>query len=142
MCRILGLATVVAAAGVLIASPRTNPPKPPDAGKFLFESIRDGLAEDGVPPKLARSLANNEKDFIVKCPICANSQKALSKYGERRDSPIAAKGKGLPADLAKRLNSEVDGTRRAALRDLVQRYIVRGYERAGFTSDERAAMQK
>jgi hypothetical protein len=140
------LKCALAAFGTLLPAPSSpataDAPKPPDAGRFLFESIRDGLAEDGVSPALARELANREEDFVVKCPICANTQKALAAHGDLKSAPAAADGKGLPEDLGKRLTSRIDATRRSALRELVQRYTERGYVRQELPAEQRAAMQK
>jgi hypothetical protein len=142
MKRMLATAAVLAAVGALLAAPRAGQPKPRDVGKFLFEAVRDGLAEDGVDPALARALADREEDFVVKCPICANTQKAFAAHGDLKSAPAAEKGKGLPEELAKRLKSDADATRRIALRELVQRYIERGYVRGEFTPQQRAAVQK
>ena len=87
-------------------------------------------------------LANREKDFVVKCPICANTRKAFFTHSDLKSAPAAKEDRGLTEDLAKRLKSDADATRRIALRELVQRYIERGYVRGEFTAAERAAVQK
>jgi hypothetical protein len=145
MKRILATATVLAAVGVLIAAPSrpaADLPRPIKADEFLLTSIRDGLAEDGVDPALARALAGRDDDFVPKCSICGMTRKGLFAYGDLKTAPAAKEGKGLPEELAKRLKSDTDSTRRLALRELVQRYTERGYVRAEFTAAERAAVQK
>jgi hypothetical protein len=145
MKRMLATATVLAAVGLLIASPSrptADLPRPIKADEFLLTSVRDGLAEDGVDPALARALGRRDDDFVPKCTICGMTRKGLLAYGDLKSAPAAEKGKGLPEELAKRLKSDVDATRGLALRELVQRYIERGYVRAEFTPQQRAAVQK
>jgi hypothetical protein len=132
------LATLI----VLAAAPTADTPKPPDAAKFLFESVRDGLAEDGAPPDLARELAKRDDDFVPKCGICGATHKALFAYGDLKVAPAAKEGRGLSEELTKRLKSNTDEVRRAALRELIQRYIERGYVRAECSAETRAAIQK
>jgi hypothetical protein len=142
MKRLLATAGIFAAVGALLAAPHADQPKPPQAGKFLFEAVSVGLAEDGVAPELAQELAKRDGDFVPKCDICGMTRKALY-YHAGLEKPTAAKdGKGLPEELVKRLKSDTDATRRLALRELVQRYTERAYARAELTADQRAAMQK
>ena len=117
----------------------SGPSKAPGATEFLKRAILDGLAEDGVPPALARVLAKNP-DFLGKCPICGPTQDALAKYGQLTIQPAAREGKGLPNDLMHRLESAKTEVRHAALRELVQRYIEREYTRLELTAEERAKL--
>jgi len=102
--------------------------------------VYQGLFEDGVAPALAATLARNP-DYVGKCPVCDSTKAAFEKYGKLSRAPVAAAGRGLPEEWTKKLNSGDADVRRAAMRDLVQRYIDRGYERANFKADEKAAME-
>ena len=134
MCTFLAGVMVVASGGAV-----ATPAKAPEATEFLRRAILDGLAEDGVPPALARVLSK-KPDFLGKCPICGPTQDALAKYGQLTIQPAAKEGKGLPNDLTHRLESVRTEVRQAALRELVQRYIEREYTRLELTAGERAEL--
>jgi hypothetical protein len=127
--------TVVLTAGGVVAAPTTTP-TPSD---FLRHAILDGLAEDGVPPALAAALAKNP-DFVGKCPICSPTHDALAEYGKLAIAPAAKKGMGLRDELVKRLKSEKTEIRHSALRELIQRYVERGYVRLKLIGEQRTAL--
>ena len=137
---LLASAIVVSASGVVASSPAASNAKL-DAGQFVYRSVLDGLTDDGVPPALARQLANHD-DFIPKCDLCGMTRKALIAHGELKTAPVAKEGKGLPEDLLKRLKSDKGETRRAALRDLVQRYMDQGHAKLDVSADQEVALQK
>jgi hypothetical protein len=136
----LAAVIIVSASGVVASPPATSETKL-NAGEFVYRSVLDGLTDDGVSPALARELANSD-DFIPKCDLCGMTRKALIAHGELKTAPIAKKGKGLPDDLLKRLQSEKGETRRAALRDLVQRYMDQGHAKLDVSADHQIALQK
>jgi len=137
---LLASVIVVSASGVVASPPATSVAKI-DAGQFVFHSVLDGLTADGVPPALARELAKND-DFVPKCDLCGMTRKALIAHGELRTAPVAKEGKGFPEGLAKRLNWEKGETRRAALRDLVQRYMDQGHGKLDVSAEQKVALQK
>jgi len=136
----LASAIVVSASGV-IASPPATPETKLNAGQFVYRSVLHGLTDDGVSPALARQLANQD-DFIPKCDLCGLTRKALIAHGELKSAPIAKEGKGMPEDLQKRLQSDKGETRRAALRDLVQRYMDQGHTKLDVSAEQVVALQK
>jgi hypothetical protein len=105
---------------------------------FIKESIIDGLKEDGVPRDFAGKLAKNP-DYLGKCPLCAPTQDAFVQYSHLETQP---KGKGLTADLQDRLNSADIAKRQGALRELVQKYIERGYTHSKLSADDQKAMRQ
>jgi hypothetical protein len=135
---------VLAPSGVVAAPPAstTIPIAKVDAGRFIFDAVVDGLGADGVPPALAGALAKNQEDFVPKCGICGMTRKALFSHGELKQAPAAQAGCGLRENLVKRLKSSDDAVRRAALKDLVQRYIGLAQAKLDVAVDVRAVLQK
>jgi hypothetical protein len=113
----------------------------PDTDEFIRAAITTGLTEDGASPTLIADLAKRE-DYVPKCFICESSRHALRDYGKRDKQPAAKEGRGLSEELVKRLKSDADETRRAALRELVAGYIDREYARRDLTAGQKAALQK
>jgi hypothetical protein len=143
MIRALLTGVVLAAVGAVPAIPA--PPAPvaatPDAGTFVYDSVLTGLTEDGTPPAVVVLLAKQD-DFVPKCLLCDQTKKALTEYGKLKDAPAAKQGKGLPEDLAKRLKSDKDETRRTALRELVDRYVTQAYARGELTTAQKTELEK
>ena len=145
MIRALLTGVIVLAAGGVVASPpasTTIPIAKLDAGQFILNAVVDGLSADGVPPALAGALAKNQEDFVPKCGICGMTRKALFLHGELKQAPAARAGRGLSEDLVKRLQSSDDAVRRAALKDLVQRYIGLAQAKLDVAVDVSAILQK
>ena len=140
MIHALMTVVIVLSAGGMIASPRVVPAAKVDAGEFIYRSVLDGLAADGVPPALAATLAKND-DFLKKCGICGMTRKAMSVHGELKNAPVAKAGRGLRDDLVKRLMSKDDAVRRVALRELIQRYIDFGYAGLDVAVEQKQALQ-
>ena len=113
----------------------------PDAGDFISRAVSEGLADDGVPPSPAVALAKHDEDFVKKCSIREPTHNAQAKYAKRTDAPAAKDGKGLPGELVKRLKSDADDTRRAALRELVRRYVEQSYAKLDRSAEQKAALQ-
>jgi hypothetical protein len=111
-----------------------------NAGDFVYRAVYAGLVEDGVPPALAADQGKRE-DFIGKCDICEPTRRAFADYGKLKDPQAPKDGKGLSAELAKRLKSDDDTTRRLALRELVHRYTERGFEKLDATKEQKVALQ-
>lgn len=107
---------------------------------YVRQAVLDGLAEDGVDPKLAAGLLGRP-DFVPKCPLCDATRAAFREYAGRETAPAPAVGRGLPADMARRLAGEDAAPRRAALRELIDRYAGRGYERHELTGEVRAGVE-
>jgi hypothetical protein len=148
MKRILAIAVVLAAVGALSAtpspqagSPPANKPKPSDITDFLQRAITDGMTEDGVPPQFAAAIAKHDEDFLGKCVICVPIHDAIIAYGKLKERPKAKAGKGLEEDLVMRLSSEKADVRRAALRELVQRYVEREYVRLELSAEQKKTIQ-
>jgi hypothetical protein len=140
---------ILAAAGAVLAAPvlaETLKARAIDPGDFVYKAVLDGLTEDGVTLLLAASLAKNPDseypDFLAKCPLCAPTLRALKEYSERKYVAIPKEGKGLPTELAKRLESKDSATRRAAIRELVAGYMDRGYARITLTAEQRQTLEK
>ena len=134
----------LATSGVVAAPPAstTIPIAKVVAGRFIFDAVVDGLSADGVPPALAGALAKNQEDFVPKCGICGMTRKALFIHGELKQAPAARAGRGLSEDLVKGLQSSDDAVRRAALKDLVQRYIGLAQAKLDVAVDVRVVLQK
>ena len=88
MMRALLAAVIVVSASGVAASPPAAPETKLNAGQFVYRSVLDGLTDDGVPPALARQLANHD-DFIPKCDLCGMTRKALIAHGELKTAPVA-----------------------------------------------------
>ncbi len=106
--------------------------------KFIESSVMEGMKEDGVPREFAAQLARNP-DYLGKCSLCMPTREAFVLYSKLEKRP---EGKGLKEDLRVRLASAEAEVRHAALRELVQKYVERGYAKATMSQDERTAMQK
>jgi hypothetical protein len=142
MLRSLATGAVLLAVGGVLGAPRpVDAPKAPEPKEFITSAITTGLVEDGVPPALAAEIGKRE-DFIGKCDLCNPTQQALVAYGKREKQPAAKEGKGLPTELATRLKSDNNETRRAALRELVQRYTEFEYARRDLAVEQKAALKK
>lgn len=142
MMRAWAVTVVAALAGAVVASPvPADARKAPDATEFVKAAVLNGLAEDGVSPGLARKLAGDE-NYVVKCEICAPTQLAMREYAKRAEAPPAKEGKGLAADLRKRLEAEGQGEIDRAMMELVQRYVEREYARRDLSAEQAAALQK
>ena len=120
---------------------RAEAPKAPNANEFVHAAVVNGLTEDGAAPALAAELGKRDADFVPKCFICDSTRSALKEYAKCDKQPAAKEGRGLSEELVKRLQSGTDATRRAALRDLVQRYIDREYARRDLTTEQKTALQ-
>jgi hypothetical protein len=106
--------------------------------RFITDSIVAGLKEDGVPRELAGKLAKNP-DFLGKCTLCRPTQRGFVKYSELDKQP---NGKGLPEELQTRLSSKDVPTRHAALRELVQKYVERGYAGKSLNDEQQKEMRQ
>lgn len=143
MLRLLATGVVLLAVGAVLGSPPapTSAPKPPDVNEFLSAAITNGLTESGVEPALAADLAKRD-DFVGKCFLCSPSRHALQQYGKLKTAPAGAtEAKRLPEDLTKRLKSDDNGTRRAALRALVKMFVEAEYARRDLTAEQKTALQ-
>ena len=111
-----------------------------DAGEFIFRSVLDGLADDGVPPALAKALAGNG-DFVKKCGICGMTRKALFVHGElkmrRNRRPTGVCGRTWRSGSM----SNDEAVRRDALRELIQRYIEFGHAGLDVAAEQKNALQ-
>ena len=105
--------------------------------KFISTSVLDGLKEDGAPREFAMQLSRNP-DYVGKCSLCAPTREAFVRYSQLEKQP---EGKGLKEDLRVRLASANAEIRHAALRELVQKYMERGYAKANMSPEERTAMR-
>jgi hypothetical protein len=142
MLRLLATGVVLLAVGGVLGVPvRAEAPKAPEPKEFITHAITTGLTDDGVPPALVAEIAKRD-DFIGKCSLCGPTQQALIAYGKRDTQPVAKEGKGLTEELVTRLRSDKDETRRAALRELVQRYTEFEYARRNLTAEQKSGLQK
>ncbi|MBX9625325.1 MAG: hypothetical protein K2X82_16075, partial [Gemmataceae bacterium] len=55
---------------------------------YVRQAVLDGLAEDGVDPKLAAGLLERP-DFVPKCPLCDATRAAFREYAGRGAAPAA-----------------------------------------------------
>ena len=115
-----------------------------DLYRFLQDAVGQGLTEDGANPKPIKAILESpDPHFILKCHICNGVRWALVKYVEKSKDPTRTpSGSGLPKAIEEGLASS-DRTRRlAALQDLVDRYVTRGFERSPMTEGEKNQMRE
>src|SRR5262249_14674904 len=105
---------------------------------FLQKAVFEGLRADGAPLAVARALADNNDNFLGKCPLCAAVRDGLQQYAALAEQP---RGNGLTPDLQNRLLDKDPKVRFPALRELVGRYVERGYA-GGLTAEDRDAIKK
>jgi hypothetical protein len=108
-----------------------------EATDFVTQAVRDGLTRDGVPRELARQL-DADHDFVPRCLLCYAVRRALAEYANLEQQPA---GPGLPEDLVKRLGDTRKEVRRAALRELVEKYVRRHIEATKLGKEEQQALQ-
>jgi hypothetical protein len=120
---------------------RADAPKSPDPKDFITAALTTGLTEDGIPPAFVAQIAKRD-DFIGKCSICGPTQQALLAYGKLDKKPVAKEGKGLTEELVKRLQSDDNETRRAALREMVRRYVEFEFARRDLSEAQKEGLQK
>jgi hypothetical protein len=142
MLRLLATGVVLLAVGAVLGSPLVpaSAPKAPEPEEFITHAITTGLTEDGVSTALMGDLGKRP-DFLGKCNLCTPTHQAIIAYGKLPTQPVAKPGKGLPADLLKRLKSDNNETRRTALREMVHRYVDREYARRELTTEQKTAFQ-
>jgi hypothetical protein len=136
MLRLLATGVVLLAVGAVLGAP----PAVPEPTDFITDAINTGLTEDGVSTALISDLGKRD-DFLGKCRLCGPTHQALIAYGKLDKQPVAKPGKGLPEDLLKRLKSDNNETRRAAIREMVHRYIDRQYARQDLTAEQKTSLQ-
>jgi len=114
-----------------------------DLYRFLQDAVFQGLTEEGANPKPIQAiLAGPDPHFILKCHICDGVRWALVKYVEKSNDPKwSTSGSGFPKALEEGLASSDRKTRLAALQDLVDRYVARGFERSRMTEGEKKQMR-
>lgn len=110
----------------------------PNMYEFISQSVQSGLKADGAPRELAARLLNCNEDFVAKCSLCKATREGLYLYSKFEQQPA---GPGLDPKLTAKLDSKDATIRRAALRDLVQRYIERGYSSFKMNADQRQVLE-
>ena len=140
------------------AEPR-EPLAPPPAGTFdryhqgVFFAVLEGLYRDGVSSEAARAIVERDAasgypvSFVQGCPICMPALDAFQLYLGRpafvaRKVPTDTFGQGLGAGLEARLTGADRTLRRAALRELVERWVGAWLERQHLDPMERAEWQR
>jgi hypothetical protein len=114
-----------------------KPASYPKAIEFVTGAVRDGLTRDGVPRELARQLEASD-DFVPRCRLCSAVRRALGEYANLERQPA---GPGLPEELVKRLRDNRKEVRRAALRELVEKYVRQHIEATKLDREEQQALQ-
>lgn len=123
------------------AQPAPANAKAVDTSAFLTSAIANGLNESGVEPALIAELAKRN-DFLGKCDLCTPTQQALIAYGKLKAAPSCPKeARRLPEELLKALKSDNNETRRAALRDLVKRFVDAEFARLDLSKEQKTALQ-
>jgi hypothetical protein len=116
----------------------------------IFFAVLEGLYRDGVSSEVARAITAVDpqslqpSSFVPGCPICMPALDAFLLYLERppfRGKKLARDtfGAGLPAEQVARLSGPDGRARRAALRDLVQRWVYEHLDRLRLDPVERGA---
>ena len=115
-----------------------------DLYRFLGDAVFQGLTEDGANPKPIQTILESpDPHFILKCHICSGVRWALVKYVEKSKDPKGSpSGSGFPKAIEEGLASPDRKTRLAALQDLVDRYVTRGFERSRMTPGEKEQMRE
>lgn len=105
---------------------------------FLNEATFYGLRKDHFPKVVAVSLVEENANWVLKCPICDNVKRGFDKYA----SGSFAAGKSTLSDvIISQLSSTDDAIRKAALRDLIDRYVQQYYSVLKMTEEQRIDMQ-
>ena len=144
MNQLLSFGTILTAAATLLAAPDPVEKSKPVAlppGEFVYQAVLTGLTEDGVDPGVAGTLAERP-DFFAKCSLCNPTHRAFEEYAKHKKADKPKEGKGLSDELAKKLKSNDNDTRRSALRELIAGYIDRGYERNSASAEQRKVLEK
>ncbi|MCE9594702.1 MAG: hypothetical protein K8S98_10965 [Planctomycetes bacterium] len=151
------------AAGSLaaLAVPRQDPATPPDEFSYvppqlrpsyteeLFLAVLTGLYHDGVSNEVVTKLTALDpksgwpRDFVYSCNICMPAFDAMRAYLARpgfyaRKVAADTFGSGLPDEVERRLLSDDASVRRAAIRELVERWMRVHLESKRPTDAERA----
>lgn len=146
----------------LVATPQAEPREPlepPAAGTFdryhqgIFFAVLEGLYRDGVSSAAARAIVERDAvsgypiSFVQGCPICMPALDAFQLYLARppflsRKIPSDTFGQGLDAALEARLTGADRLARRAALRELVERWVGDWLERQHLDPLERTEWER
>ena len=115
-----------------------------DLYRFLQDAVLQGLREEGANPKpIGSILERPDPHFILKCHICNGVRWGLVKYVEQsKDPKWSPSGSGFPKAIEEGLASSDRKTRLAALQDLVDRYVTRGFQRSSMTEGEKKQMRE
>lgn len=117
-----------------------------EGSQLVFFSVLEGLYRDGVSQELVKALIPEEEmthSFVYACPLCHPTFEALLIYAQRRPfygqkgGDVDTFGGGLDTALAKRLKSEDPNTRRAALQNLVMRWVDQRLDMMRLSDEER-----
>jgi hypothetical protein len=106
---------------------------------FLTKAVFEGLKADGAQIAVAKALADEDNNFLGKCPLCTAVRQGLREYAALPEQP---RGNGLPADLQNRLLNKDAQVRFPAIRELVGHCVERRYTAADLAADEKEALKK
>ena len=114
-----------------------------DLYRFLQDAVFQGLTEDGANPKPIKAILESpDPHFILKCHICNGVRWGLVTYVDKSKEPHGStSGSGFPKAMEEGLVSSDRKTRLAALQDLVDRYVARGFKRSTLTDGEKKQMR-
>lgn len=130
-----------------------RPPVFGPAFQLVFFSVLDGCFQDGlsdadVDQFLLRAKPNGGYEhFVLNCPICSATVRALETYRARPDSHLKIGGKlafgeGLTAQMHARLYSADVKERLSAIHDLEQNWVDRHVASLRLDPQETAQTQK
>ena len=106
---------------------------------FLKNAISEGLRKDRFPLPLAQKIADNSSIFFVtKCPICTPVHSAFISYTHIKTKLKKTK---VPADIIERLASPEKTVQQIALRDLIERYVAKAYQKLNASKDSLEALK-
>lgn len=128
---------IAAILAVCIAAGEPATPMP-EMNEFIVTSMIEGLRGDAFPRELAWQLVGHDEDFVEKCRLCIAARDGIHRYA---NSAGESTGSKLDGEFLKQLQDKNPKIRQSALRDLIQDYIDRGYQRFHFSAEHRKAMQ-
>jgi hypothetical protein len=106
---------------------------------FLKKAISEGLQKDKFPLKISADiLADKDKFFVPKCPICTPISSAFEAYNAQK---IKVKRTKLDKTWLRQIQSSSREEQHLAFKDLIERYVSEAYIQGQFTEAEKEAME-
>jgi hypothetical protein len=110
-----------------------------DRNTFLESAVSTGMRETGFSKELAKKMRSNYSLWIGKCPICDAVKRGLNKYiSFASDNTVH---KSTEKQLLVDLQSNDTEKQKLALKQLIDGYVSKHYERLEMSDSEISAMK-